>query len=303
MNLSPSLLSLPQEIFHKTLQYLYFNDLSYLDQAIVNHIQRPIYLEKLRGLILLPGSLLLNSSDEEGGQEEEDQGEDKCYFHVSECLWLLQREVYPTWIRIMDSSSTLHDLLLKSLPYLQTLEIHTKLNSFRELLKIIPNLKTFRDFQGIPETLLLKFLENNRQVEEIKLADGRYSGKVSFALAKCHDLKNVDISGNKWVTDVTLPPLAGAVNLTSLNFYGTNVKKLETIQFFEQSLPNLRHMMPPKVFRTKEFFRKYVLPSFDSPDLETQLIGLRYLSGDEVCAGYSIMDNNLIGRRGCGKYL
>jgi hypothetical protein len=252
---------LPVDGFRSFLKYLTLPELSILDLAILNREMRSQYLLALSGMIVKDVDIVFTSTLIE---------------------WLLQRNMFVKHVKKPLSGEPMQRLICRSHQILQSLAISNP-EQFHSLLINFPNLHylNLSNSQNITKEDFKQFIKLNPTIEKLNLSNvsGLFPSAVAV-LESLPNLRDLDLSSNRWITDETLDSLSQrCLSLLVLNIRETDLESVDSMEFFLSTHPNL-HYLGFDSFNFLEnlsllIFRSVVLNSLSSDCPKRQLLGLQ----------------------------
>jgi hypothetical protein len=252
---------LPVDGFRSFLKYLTLQELSLLDLAILNHEIRSQYLLALSGMIIKDSEIV---------------------FTTKQIQWLLQRQMLIKEVKNSFPGEPIQMLICRSHHILKSLTIATS-EQFHSLLINFPNLDSLNlsNCEKIKREDFKQFIRLNPTIKKLNLPN--VTGLSQSTLAVLGDLPNLrclDLSSNKWITDKTLDSLSQrCLSLLLVNLRETEIDNPDSIEEFLSTHPNL-HFLGYDSYRFSEnlnllILNSVILNSISSDCPKRQLLGLQ----------------------------
>jgi hypothetical protein len=260
---------LPPEIFRMILQYLDVpNEIRVLDEAILNHELRSLYLQSLHGMTIEEFSHVIPSP----------QSNRKAIVNI---YWLLNKNIRPLNIRISDYLEGILFLIFQSRFTLTTLSIDFK-HSFP--IKFTSDLARIGHFPSLtslviddwPETSasdFVTFCSKNTQLQSLHIRSTDFSSEIlSSFLPFCESLLKLEISYNQRFNDECIEALVTATpKLQWLSVAETPIQSLQSIKSILDSFSSLRYFDLTFCSELSLNAKKYYVQEFCVPMIRSRL--------------------------------
>jgi hypothetical protein len=268
---------LPPEIFRMILQYLDVpNEIRVLDEAILNHELRSLYLQSLHGMTIEE----FICSDETT---------------VMDIFWLLEKQIRLSQIHLTKYYEGILLLIFQSRLTLTSLTISFSPSfpsGFLSDLARIGNFPSLMSFtsDNWPQSSAYEFISfcsTNPQLEDLDfymvVTDMMAISIFSIFIIEFPHLRILNLSQNKWFNDECVEILTKAApKLESLDVSSTQIQSLQSIKSILDTFPSLTYLSiskcPVSVEVKKYYFREFCVRGIRSNDRQLQVNGLDEMS-------------------------
>jgi Leucine-rich repeat (LRR) protein len=264
---------LPPEIFRMVLQYLRIpSEIRALDNAILNHELRSLYLQTLNGMTL----------------EEYHHNQRSCLTTI-DVYWMLMKNIRFLKISMEDYSEGTVFLIFNSRHTLTSLSLcfdsshPNRISSDLARIGHFPSLVSLTIRSRVSPTHAFpieSFCSKNPQLETLEIKRIHISSEIfSKTLQFCHNLTNLDVSNNQWFNDECVEMLIRNLpKLQCLDVRDTSIESLQSIKSILDSFPSLTYHCAYEsklsLEAKKYYLQEYCIRRILSNDPQLQVSGL-----------------------------